>query len=439
MEFWQEYLIPENQIRSYMKYYTVGQINSYIKNIIASDPLLKNVIIKGEISNCKYHSMGHIYFSLKDESGSMPAVMFKSSRPTGLKFKLEDGMSVYISGSIDVYERDGRYQLYARKIIQDEDTKGKLYAEYEKLKQKLFDEGLFDFEVKKAIPEYPKKVGIVTASTGAAIQDIRNIARRRNPYVQLILYPAKVQGEGAAETIVKGIEVLDKMGLDTIIIGRGGGSIEDLWTFNEEIVARAIFAAETPIISAVGHEVDNTISDYVADLRAPTPSAAAELAIPDVMNVINEVRRARTQLDQNMTQKLNELKMMLRTAIINLEAHNPERNLRDKQQYLSGLVDRMNMLIANKYKDNKDRFERIDLKAAMDLKLQQYISRYQVAVARLDGLSPTAKLKGGFGYISHGIKAVDSVKNINAGDELHITINDGEIDASVIKITENPK
>ena len=177
-----EPLILENQnLRRNMKYYTVGQINSYIKNIIASDPLLKNVIIKGEISNCKYHSMGHIYFSLKDESGSMPAVMFKSSRPTGLKFKLEDGMSVYISGSIDVYERDGRYQLYARKIIQDEDTKGKLYAEYEKLKQKLFDEGLFDFEVKKAIPEYPKKVGIVTASTGAAIQDIRNIARRRNP------------------------------------------------------------------------------------------------------------------------------------------------------------------------------------------------------------------------------------------------------------------
>lgn len=430
-----EPLILENQnLRRNMKYYTVGQINSYIKNIIASDPLLKNVIIKGEISNCKYHSMGHIYFSLKDESGSMPAVMFKSSRPTGLKFKLEDGMSVYISGSIDVYERDGRYQLYARKIIQDEDTKGKLFAEYEKLKQKLYDEGLFEFEVKKPIPGFPKQVGIVTASTGAAIQDIMNIAKRRNPYVQLILYPAKVQGEGAAETIVKGIETLDKMGLDTIIVGRGGGSIEDLWAFNEEIVARAIFAADTPIISAVGHEVDNTIADYVADLRAPTPSAAAELAIPDIMTVLNRVRMARTVLDQNMANKLNELKMMLKSAMMNLELHNPERNLRDKQQYLSTLVDRMHQLAGNKYKEYSDRFDRIDLNTAMERKLQQYISRYEVAVARLDGLSPTAKLKGGFGYIGHGENAVSSVDDVKVGDELHITINDGEIDASVLRI-----
>ena len=266
-----------------MKTYTVGQVIKHTKNLLENDIFLGSMYVTGEISNCKYHSMGHIYFSLKDETGSMPAVMFKGSRLRGLKFKLEDGQAVVMKCSIGMYEKTSSVQLYATEILLAEDKEGKLNAEFLKLKEKLYNEGLFEFDIKKPIPKYPKSVGIVTAPTGAAIQDIRNIARRRNPYVQLVLYPAKVQGEGAAETIAKGIKVLDKMGLDTIIIGRGGGSIEDLWAFNEEIVARAIFEAETPIISGTGHEVDNTIADYVADLRAPTPSAAAELAIPDVM------------------------------------------------------------------------------------------------------------------------------------------------------------
>ena len=394
-----------------MKYYTVGQINSYIKNLIGNDYLLKSLTIKGEVSNCKYHSMGHIYFSIKDETGSMPCVMFKGNIPTGLKFRLEDGQSVYMQGGISVYERDGRYQFYAREIVQDEDTKGKLFAEYEKLKQKLYEEGLFDFEVKKAIPAFPKKVGIVTARTGAAIQDIMNIARRRNPYVQLVLYPAKVQGEGAAETIARGIEVLDSMDLDTIIVGRGGGSIEDLWAFNEEIVARAIYAAKTPIISGTGHEVDNTIADYVADLRAPTPSAAAELAIPDVMSTINQVRSYKAQLDRGIRARLGEVKMMLTNSKLRLESLSPEKKLNDHQQYLSQLTDKLHYTMNQKY--------------------ESYARRLEVSIARLDGLSPTAKLKGGFGYIESDGKAVTSVNDVAKGDRIEVTVHDGTLEATI--------
>ena len=394
-----------------MKYYTVGQINSYIKNLIGNDYLLKSLTLKGEVSNCKYHSMGHIYFSIKDETGSMPCVMFKGNIPTGLKFRLEDGQSVYMQGSTSVYERDGRYQFYARRIVQDEDTKGKLFAEYEKLKQKLYEEGLFDFEVKKAIPAFPKKVGIVTARTGAAIQDIMNIARRRNPYVQLVLYPAKVQGEGAAQTIARGIEVLDSMNLDTIIVGRGGGSIEDLWAFNEEIVARAIYAAKTPIISGTGHEVDNTIADYVADLRAPTPSAAAELAIPDVMSTINRVRSYKAQLDRGIRARLGEVKMMLINSKLKLDSLSPENKLNDHQQYLSQLTDKLHYTMNQKY--------------------ESYARRLEVSIARLDGLSPTAKLKGGFGYIESDGKAVTSVNDVAKGDRIEVTVHDGTLKAEV--------
>ncbi|MCR5544525.1 MAG: exodeoxyribonuclease VII large subunit [Eubacterium sp.] len=397
-----------------MKYYTVGQVNTYIKNLISNDYFLKNIVIKGEVSNCKYHSMGHIYFSLKDETGSMPCVMFKGNVSTGLKFRLEDGQSVFVQGSVSVYERDGRYQLYARKIAPDEDTKGKLFAEYEKLKARLYEEGLFDFEVKKEIPKFPKAVGIVTAQTGAAIQDIMNIAKRRNPYVQLYLYPAKVQGDGAAATIAKGIETLDKMDLDTIIIGRGGGSIEDLWAFNEEIVARAIYAAKTPIISGTGHEVDNTIADYVADLRAPTPSAAAELAIPDVMTAVRNIRNERQSLHRNINAVLQSKKLELQKKQNMLERLSPEKTLRDRQQYLASLTD--------------------SLHHSMDNKFKNYLRRYEVGVARLDGLSPTAKLRGGFGYLETGNKPLESVKQIKKGDTVSLTIHDGTVISEVKSI-----
>ena len=258
--------------------YSVAQVNSYIKNMFAQDFLLRRLSVKGEVSNCKYHSSGHIYFTLKDGGGTLQAVMFASQR-RGLNFKLAEGQQVVVKGTVDVYERDGKYQLYASEI--ELSGRGDLYLRFEKLLKELEEMGMFDPQYKRPIPRFAKTVGIVTAPTGAAIRDIMNISHRRNPYVQLILYPALVQGDGAKDSIVKGIRTLDAMGLDVLIVGRGGGSIEDLWAFNEEEVARAIFACNTPVISAVGHETDVTIADYAADLRAPTPSAAAELAVFD--------------------------------------------------------------------------------------------------------------------------------------------------------------
>ncbi|MBO6165490.1 MAG: exodeoxyribonuclease VII large subunit [Eubacterium sp.] len=396
-----------------MKEYTVSRLNNYIKNLISSDYILRNVTVIGEISDCKYHSMGHIYFTIKDAESSVPCVMFKGKRERGLRFKMETGQQIRVSGSVEVYERDGRYQLYANSIVLAADEKGKLFEEYEKLKNKLYEEGLFDFEVKKPIPEHPKKVGIVTASTGAAIQDIINVSRRRNPYVQLYLYPAKVQGEGAAASIVKGIEKLDTMGLDTIIIGRGGGSIEDLWAFNEEILARAIYAAKTPIISGTGHEIDNTIADYVADLRAPTPSAAAELAIDNVMETLSRVRRARAELDNSFMLKYRETVHRLDNLKNGLDKLSPEKLLNDNQMRLAMISDRLVRVMQDKLTSVKNRFM-IDLE-------------------RLNGLSPTAKLINGFGYISEGDKPVTGVNDVKQGDDITVTVHDGRIEAKVVE------
>lgn len=376
--------------------------------------MLKSITIKGEVSNCKYHSLGHIYFSLKDETGSLPAVMFKGNVSSGLGFTLKDGQAVIVSGSIGVYERDGRYQLYASSIKLD--GAGKLYEELEKLKYKLNEEGLFDFDNKKPIPQFPKKVGIVTAKTGAAIQDIMNIARRRNPYVQLILYPAKVQGEGAADTIVKGIEVLDSMDVDTIIVGRGGGSIEDLWAFNEEKVVRAIYAAKTPIISGTGHEVDITLADYVADLRAPTPSAACELAIPDIMTTINTLNSINNSLYTSITNKLSYARVKLDGIESKLNLLNPSFKLEQQSQYLADLYDRMKLAITRKYEDRSHKLE--------------------IFATKLNGLSPTAKLINGFGYVETDDGPVVGVENINKGDMIHITMHDGKIHAQINEVTK---
>jgi len=273
--------------------YSVGQVNRYIKNMFTQDYLLQKIYVKGEVSNCKYHTSGHIYFSLKDETGTLNCVMFAGHR-RGLAFAMKNGDKVIVGGSVDVYERDGRYQMYAKEITLE--GAGALYERYLALKQELEDMGMFAQEYKQPIPRFIRRLGVVTAPTGAAVQDIRNISYRRNPYLQIILYPALVQGAGAAESIVKGIQMLDKTDVDVIIVGRGGGSIEDLWAFNEEIVARAIFECSTPIISAVGHETDFTIADFAADLRAPTPSAAAELAVDDYRSVIEAVSIYRQRL-----------------------------------------------------------------------------------------------------------------------------------------------
>lgn len=401
------------------KVYTVGQINLYIKRMFQSDYVLRNLSIKGEVSNCKYHSSGHIYFSLKDERGAISCIMFAGDRAYGLNFQLSDGQSVIVSGNLSVYERDGTYQIYAREIILD--GIGALYEEFERLKQKLYEEGLFDHELKKEIPAYPKKVGIVTADTGAAIQDIKSIARRRNPYVQLYLYPAKVQGKDAAKTIVKGIETLDKMDMDTIIIGRGGGSIEDLWPFNEEIVARAIFAAKTPIISGTGHEIDTTIADYAADLRAATPSAACELAIPDYSLYTQSFLGARQKLDSLMRQKLELAKTKKDELSFRLEYLNPESAMQEKRMRLFDLERRM--------------------EAAMERKL--FLAKHRLALyyQKIDAKSPAKKLAGGFGYIETAEeKMLRTVTEARVGQKVKITMRDGSMEARITKIqVENGK
>ena len=398
--------------RKMSKVYAVGQISKYIANLVEQDFLLRHVFVKGEISNCKYHSMGHIYFTLKDENGSMPCVMFKGSVPGGLSFPLTDGQAVIVEGSIRLYTRDGRINLYASRITLDGDGEGRLNMLYEKLKQKLYEEGLFDFEKKKKIPPHPKKIGIVTASTGAAIQDITSIAKRRNPYVQLYLYPAKVQGEGAAETIAEGIRVLDGMGLDTIIIGRGGGSLEDLWAFNEEIVARAVYAAKTPIISGTGHEVDTTIADYVADLRAPTPSAAAELAIPDVMTVIRQREHYRNTMERLMNSRVSLLRAKRLELSERLHRKGPENTLRLQQLRLAQLSDRLH--------------------DGMQLKEERTRQRAALLAERLHGLSPTAKLRRGFGYLEMDGEALDSAEKAEKGRRFTVTLHDGSFRAEVL-------
>lgn len=399
------------------KVFSVTQINSYIKRMFQSDYALRKISIKGQVSNCKYHSSGHIYFSLKDEGGQISCVMFANSRHQGLKFDMEDGQEVIVSGNVSVYERSGTYQLYADEIRLD--GIGELYIAYEQLKQKLYEEGLFDHEKKKPIPGNPKRIGIVTAKTGAAIHDIMSTARRRNPFVQLILYPAQVQGEGAAETIVKGIRVLDAYGVDTIIIGRGGGSIEDLWAFNEEIVARAIYEADTPIISGTGHEVDTTIADYAADLRAATPTAACELAVPDIREVTDGIERRADTLQTLLGQVIRRYRIHLQEYQLKIADFDPKFGLQEQKMRLSDLEER--------------------LYSCMNEKMTKYRHRLELFTGKLHGLSPTAKLINGFGYLedSDGQPLI-SVDCIKVGETVSVTLSDGKIYARTEKIEHHP-
>ena len=389
--------------------YTVAQVNTYIKNMFTQDFMLNRIYVKGEVSNCKYHSSGHIYFSLKDESGSMACVMFAGDRK-GLAFPMKDGQRVIVLGRVSVYERSGSYQLYAREIIKD--GVGQLYEAYEKLKMELEEMGMFAPEYKQPIPYYAKKVGVVTAPTGAAVQDIRNIALRRNPYVQLILYPAQVQGEGAADSIVRGIETLDALGLDVLIVGRGGGSIEDLWAFNEEKVARAIFDCNTPVISAVGHETDTTIADYVADLRAPTPSAAAELAVADIRELLERMRGYQQQFENIFRHRMEEYYRRLAELKSRVQRVSPETQLLEKRMHLAELSNGLEQAMQNKLSDRKH-------------SLNLYIER-------LHGLSPLLKLQQGYSYTEgpNG-KAVTGIDEVTEGERLRIHVTDGVYTAVV--------
>lgn len=388
------------------KVFSVTQINTYIKRMFQSDYALRRISIKGQVSNCKYHSSGHIYFSLKDEGSQISCVMFANARYDGLKFELEDGQEVVVDGNINVYERGGSYQLYAQEIRLN--GIGELYVAYEMLKQKLYEEGLFDHEKKKPIPKNPKKIGVVTARTGAAIHDIISTAKRRNPYVQLILYPAKVQGDGASDTIVAGIKALDQYGVDIIIVGRGGGSIEDLWAFNEEKVARAIYEAQTPIISGTGHEVDTTIADYAADLRAATPTAACELAVPDIREVMEGIINREYTLRTLLKQVVRRYQMKLQQYQITIANFDPRFQLQEQKMHLAELEEQIHAVMKNKMTD--------------------YQHKLELYTKELHGLSPTAKLINGFGYIegSNG-EPVTSVKKVMEGDQISLTISDGTI------------
>lgn len=397
------------------KVYSVSQVNTYIKNMFEQDYLLGHISVSGEISNLKYHTSGHIYFTLKEANAVISCVMFASYR-RGLTFKMQEGHRVVVTGSVAVYERDGKYQLYAKQI--ENEGEGRLYQEFERLKRELFEMGMFDASFKQPIPAFAKTIGIVTAPTGAAVQDIINISKRRNPYVQLILFPALVQGEGAADSIVRGISVLEAKNVDVIIVGRGGGSIEDLCAFNEEKVARAIFECRVPIISAVGHETDVTIADYVADLRAPTPSAAAELATKDMMSVISMLDERKVDLNRAISNKILQLKWRLEQYKKSLEAQSPVSKLREKRLYLIQLEERLATAINTCLRDKKN-----------------ILARYAIA---LDNLSPVQKLAAGYGFVTDDSgKKVTKIEQVNVGDSVCVRLTDGSFNAVINEKTVN--
>ena len=383
--------------------YTVSQVSGYIKKMFSQDFMLRRICIKGEVSNLKYHSSGHIYFTLKDQSATMAAVMWKSSRK-GLQFPMKDGDTVICTGSIEVYEPQGRYQFYAKEIRSE--GEGYFAKEFERLKKELGEMGMFSPDYKKPLPFYAARVGIVTAPTGAAIQDIRNISTRRNPGVQLILYPAQVQGEGAAESIVRGLRRLDRYGVDVIICGRGGGSIEDLWAFNTEEVARAIFECQTPVISAVGHETDTTIADFVADLRAPTPSAAAEMAVCEVSELLDGIQEQGRRLFQLLQNRIQGERSRIKQAELRLKMHSPEQVLNERRSRLLELEMRFYNRMEHKLEREKDRLA--------------------ILSERLDGLSPLKQMARGYAFVTdEENRAVQSVKMLAAEDRLTLYLSDG--------------
>jgi len=394
--------------------YTVTQVNAYIKNMFTQDYICNSLFVKGEVSNCKYHSSGHIYFTLKDQKGTINCVMFAGNRQ-GLKFRMMEGQQVIVSGTIDVYERDGKYQLYAKHIVQD--GAGLLYERFEQLKRELEELGMFSPEYKQPIPRFIKTLGVVTADTGAAVRDIIQIATRRNPYVQIILYPAIVQGDQAPESIVNGIHALEKLGVDVMIVGRGGGSMEDLWAFNERVVAQAVFDCSVPIISAVGHETDTTIIDYVSDLRAPTPSAAAELAVYDVRQLLDNLASYKELLTRSMVRQLRYRQERAKKYELQLKYLSPANKLREKRTFLLSLEEQLELA----------------------MKRQIARKRHEMAlyIERLKGVSPLQKLNSGFSYVQdESGKNIRSISDVEEGDSIGIYVTDGYIKAQVQEIVK---
>ena len=389
---------------------SVTDLNRYIKNKIADDEYLNNILIKGEISNFKHHYTGHLYFTLKDENSLIKCIMFKSYAQK-LNFEPKDGMKVYILGSVSVFERDGVYQIYAK--VMEEDGLGDLYTKYQKLKEELEKKGLFDQSHKQKIPMLPKVVGVLTSQTGSVIRDIINVSTRRNPNVYIRLLPVPVQGEGAAEKIAEGIEYMNKNQLaDVIILARGGGSLEDLWPFNEEIVAHSIYESKIPIISAVGHETDFSISDFVADLRAPTPSAAAELAVPDIYELKQKINTYQNRLKMALTKKLEIMKLRYEKCMSSSVFRVPTRRIQENYIKIDSYEKQLENVI-NKIKEKNK-------------------NKYIELVSKLDTLSPLKTLTRGYSIIEKQGKIVKSITDLQTEDEISIRLKDGEKQAKII-------
>lgn len=416
--------------------YSVTEINNYIKRMFAQDFLLNKVTVKGEISNLKYHSSGHVYFTLKDDGGALSAIMF-AGYARALFFTLKEGMKVSATGNVDIYEKTGAYQLYVKTM--EEDGEGGLYKQFLELKAKLEDMGMFEKEYKKPIPKYIKTLGVVTSPTGAAIRDIENITGRRNPYVQIVLSPALVQGEGAANSISAALERLYDYNPDVIIVGRGGGSIEDLWPFNEEEVARAIFSSPIPIISAVGHETDTTIADYVADLRAPTPSAAAELAVYSIEDLDDEVDSLLSEMRDLFENKLDKVRMQCDNYRLMLQKLSPDNILLTKRHMVSDYYEELISLLEDKIKDAKDELSDYsdEFVSLIKDKLKDTKNRALLLITRLDELSPLKKMAEGYTYTEKADKThIHSIKDVTTGDELNVHFKDGVAGVKVITTEE---
>lgn len=411
---------------------TVSQINAYINRKLKFDNNLKNVYVKGEISNFKTYPSGHSYFTLKDEMSQIPAVMFKG-RKYGLKFQPENGMKVIIKGKIEVYERDGKYQLYASTMT--EDGIGNLHVAFEQLKKKLKAEGLFDDAHKKEIPEYPGKIGVVTAQTGAAIRDIITTIKKRYPYCEVLVFSTLVQGEQAAPQIVRQIEHAQQFDIDTLIVGRGGGSIEDLWPFNEEIVARAIYDCKIPVISAVGHEVDFTISDFVADVRAPTPTGAAVMAVPDVNDVKFKIVQLRNRLNKDINEKIIQNRIKLKNVSEKQIFKNPESIYEIKSMTLDNLVTKLEFSSKNIIAENRNKLLEVKNKNIMknpDEIIRMKREPFMRNVDKLTVLNPLLTLKRGYTLTKVEGKVVSSAKDVKSGDKLDVEFDDGTVNTRVI-------
>ena len=414
------------------KYLSVSAITRYLKAKFDSDDNLRVVFLKGEISNIKYHTTGHLYFSIKDETSKINAIMFSSSAKK-LLFKPVDGSKVLVTGRISVYESTGGYQIYVDEM--QEDGVGNLYIAFEKLKKDLAREGLFDQKYKKPIPKIPNRIGVVTAPTGAAIKDILSTIKRRYKACEVILFPSLVQGDMAKDDIVRNIKLAENYNLDVLIVGRGGGSIEDLWPFNEEIVARAIFDCTIPVISAVGHEIDFTIADYVADMRAPTPTGAAEMAVPNVSDLINLVNNLKIRLNEAMNKKVNYQKLYLDSIKNSYALKNPMILYENKKQKLDILIDNLNKVLIKKYDSAKHRLEILKSNYILnnpELLLKDRVTKLNSLIEKLELVNPLGVLKRGYSLTYFNNKVIKDINNVKINDMISVRMENGTIDCKVI-------